>query len=284
MTTSRRAGTGQSWPSTPLDAAQRAFDLLTCQPRPLTFDGRPFAGLPDRQLPLDELKNLLVSNATPRAVRDDVWRDLVTRARRDGPAWVLAAVGVAMPGLRRTAGRLGRGWTGDSSDRDSELLTGFLDRMRTLDIRQSRIAGKLIDAGARAVKQAISRQSEAAAVRVAGSWSLPPQQPWDHPDWVLARAVAAAIITPDECLLISSTRLDGVALATVADKLDISVALAGAWRRAAELRLAVAIRAGEVDWVPLVPPSATTRLDRPSPSSTRRRGARHQAMPVPNRS
>jgi hypothetical protein len=249
----QRRHASRPWPATPLDAAQRAFDLLVCPPAPLAFDGRGFAGLPDRILPLDELKKILIDDATPRRVRDEVWRELVTRARRDGPAWVVAAVGIAMPGLRRMAGRLSAGWPGDSSDRDSELLTGFVDRLRTIDLRQNRIAGKLIDAGARAVKAARDRQQESDAVRVPNTWSLPPQQPWDHPDWVLARAVAAAVIDPDEYLLIGTTRLDGGALATAADKLGISVPLAAAWRRKAERRLAAAIRAGELDWVPLVP-------------------------------
>src|SRR3954463_6916065 len=99
----------RSWPSTPLDAAQRAFDLLVCPPAPLAFDGRGFPGLPNKILPLDQLKKLLIDDATPRSVRDAVWRELVVRPRRDGPAWVIAAVGIAMPGLRRIAGRLGKG-------------------------------------------------------------------------------------------------------------------------------------------------------------------------------
>src|SRR5258706_6279282 len=111
------------WPSTPLDAAQRAFDLLVCPPAPLAFDGRAFAGLPQRLLPLDELKRFLIDSATPRPVRDTVWRELVVRARRDGPPWVIAAVGIAMPGLRRTAGLLAKAWHGDSSHRHREMLT-----------------------------------------------------------------------------------------------------------------------------------------------------------------
>jgi hypothetical protein len=257
MTTSqsgpRRSPRSRPWPNTPLDAAQHAFDLLVCPPAPLAFDGHGFTGLPNRILPLDELKKLLIDDATPRSVRDAVWRELVVRARRDGPAWVIAAVGIAMPGLRRMAGMLAKGWHGDSSDRDSELLMGFMDRLRSIDLRDTRIVGKLIDAGARAVKTAREREADCDAIRVRATWSLPPQQPWDHPDWVLTRAVAQAIIDPDEYLLISATRLDEVALATMADKLGLSVALASAWRRKAERRLAAAIRAGELDWVPLVP-------------------------------
>ncbi len=224
------------WPSTPLDAAQRAFDLLVCPPAPLAFDGRAFAGLPPRMLPLDELKKFLIHGDTPRPVRDTVWRELVVRARRDGPAWVIATVGIAMPGLRRMAGLLAKGWHGDTSDRDSELLTGFVARLRTIDLTESRIAGKLIDAGARAVKHARERQEETDTIRVQVTWSMPPQQPWDHPDWVLTRAVAAAIINPEEYLLIAATRLDQTALPVVADKLGVSLPLAAAWRRKAEKR------------------------------------------------
>jgi hypothetical protein len=241
----------KSWPSTPLDAAQRAFDLLVCPPAPLALDCCGVAGLPDRVVPLDELKAVLICDSTPRAVRDAVWRDLVVRARRDGPAWVVAAVGMAMPGLRRMAGLLARGWRGDSRDCDGELLAGFVARLGTVDVTGSRIVGKLIDAGARAVKLAREREEKIDTIRVRATWSLPPQHPWDHPDWVLARAVAAAVIGPEENLLISATRLDAVPLAVVADRLGVPLAVASSWRSRAERRLAEAVRGGELDWVPL---------------------------------
>jgi hypothetical protein len=249
--------TGKPWPATPLDAAQRAFDLLTCPPAPLAFDCRGFVGLPQRILPLDELKTVLIDDDTPRPVRDAVWRELVIRARRDGPAWVVAAAGIAMPGLRRMAGMLAKGWYGDSSDRDAELLTGFVDRLRTIDLTESRIVGKLIDAGARAVKLAREREEEVDTIRVRATWSLPPQHPWDHPDWVLARAVAAAVIGPEEHLLISATRLGQLPLQVVADHLRILVGQAGQWRRTAERRLVEAVQSGELDWDALV--TAATR-------------------------
>ena len=87
------------------------------------------------------------------------------------------------------------------------------------------------------------------AVRVIGGWSLPPARPWDHPDYVLARAVRAAVIGPEEALLISATRLDEVRLGTVADHLGVPVTTAASWRRHAEQRVAAAIHAGDLDWV-----------------------------------
>jgi hypothetical protein len=98
------------WPSSPLDAADRAFNLLVQPPTHVGFDGRSFAGLPDRILPLDELRTLLLARQTSVEIRDAVWRELVTRARRDGPPgwsppseWRCQAC-VASPGCSRPGG------------------------------------------------------------------------------------------------------------------------------------------------------------------------------------
>jgi hypothetical protein len=261
MTERKSRPASKPWPATPLDAAQHAFDLLTCPPDPLAFDCRGIVGLPQRILPLDRLKSVLIADDTPRPVRDAAWRELVVRARRDGSAWVVAAAGIAMPGLRRMAGFLAKGWHGNSSDRDSELLTGFVDRLHTIDLTESRIVGKLIDAGARAVKLAREREQNVDTIRVRAAWSLPPRHPWDHPDWVLARAVAAAVISPEENLLISATRLGHTPLRAVADKLHIPVDRAGDWRSRAERRLVAALQDGELDWDALIT-AATPRAAR----------------------
>jgi transposase-like protein len=256
----------RSWPASPLDAAQRAFDLLTCPPAPLAFDGRGFGGLPDRILPLDELKKILIGDATARAERDAVWQEVVVRARRDGPAWVVAAAGLAMPGLRRAAGRLSAGWRGDTADLDGELLAGFVDRLHSLDLDGPRVCGRLIDAGARAVKRARARVEDLDVIHVDIAWSLPPAQPWDHPDWVLARAVAAAVIDRDDHLLISATRLDDQPLHQIADHLGVNVTVAAAWRRQAEHRLAAAIADGELAGITV---DAAVRRVRAARSATR---------------
>lgn len=259
VTTPSRAAQNRSvngsggWPSGPLDAAQRAFQLLTIPPAPLAFDCRGIADLPQRLVPLDELGRLLISDATPRPIRDVVWQEVVTRARRDGPAWVVAAVGLALPGLRRRAGRLASGWRGETADLDAELLTGFLERLSTIDLDAANICSRLIDAGARSVRRARACAQDNDAVRIFEAWGPPPRRPWDHPDWVLARALAAAVLDPEECLLISATRLDDVPIQVVADRLGISMQLAISWRRRGEQRLVAAVRAGDLDWVALAP-------------------------------
>lgn len=252
LETARSTAASRDWPASPLDAAQRAFELLTTPPQPLTFDGHRIAGLPDRGIAVDQLRRLLIDDATPRSVRDQVWREIVTLARRGEPEWILAAVGLAMPGLRRRAGRLAFGWHGETADLDAELLTGFLARLSSIDLAGSNICARLIDAGARAVRCARDSVRDNDAIRVHVAWG-PPPRPWGHPDWVLTRALAAAVIDPEECLLISATRLDDVPLRVVAERLSVSVELAASWRRDGERRLVAAIRAGDLDWVALPP-------------------------------
>jgi transposase-like protein len=241
------------WPSSPLDAAERAFNLLVQPPSHVGFDGRGFDGLPDEILPLDELRTLLLSPATSVEVRDAVWRELVIRARRDGPAWVVGAVGVAMPGLRRIAGLLATGWRGDTDDLDSELIVGFVARLKTIDLDVPRICGRLIDAGLRAARKARDADSDAQLIHVEATGPIAPIQPWDHPELVLARAVAAAVIDADEANLIAATRLDNATVAQVADRLGIAASTASAWRAKSEQRLAAAIAAGELAFIPLRP-------------------------------
>jgi hypothetical protein len=242
---------GVSWPAGPLDAVQQAFELLVCPPAPLAFDCRGLEGVPQRIVDLDELKHLLIARSTPGETVDQVWSELVIRARRDGPAWVVGAAGIALPALRYAAGRLTRGWRGDVADLDSELLLGFLERLRSIDLDAGNIAGRLVEAGARAVKRARSRHGQGEAIVSGDRESVPPARPWDHPDLVLARGVAAGFIGPEESLLIGATRLEDTPLFKVADGLGISTATARSWRWRAERDLREAITAGELQWVEL---------------------------------
>lgn len=241
----------RSWPSSPLAAAGRAFTLLVQPPTHVGFDGRGFAGLPDEILPLERLRALLLAPQTNVEVRDAVWRELVIRARRDGPAWVVAAVGIALPGLRHVAGLLASGWRGDTRDLDAELLTGFVERLKTIDLEPPRVVGRLIDAGLRAARKARDAESDAQLIYTDATGPIAPIQPWDHPDLVLARAVAVGVIDADEANLIAATRLENATLAQAAARLGIAASLASSWRLKAERRLLEAIREGDLAFVPL---------------------------------
>lgn len=120
--------------TSPLSSADAAFRLLTQGPDPLSLDGTAISGaLPQRLIPLDELKRILLRASTDGETRDAAWSALIAQARNGGPAWMVGAVGVAMPALRRVAGQLARGYDLDTAaDIDSEVLTGFLSAVRSL--------------------------------------------------------------------------------------------------------------------------------------------------------
>jgi hypothetical protein len=164
---------------------------------------------------------------------------------------VVAAVGVAMPGLRRTAGLLAAGWRRDTDDLDSELIVGFVARLKTIDLDGPRVCGRLIDAGLRAARRARDADSDAQLIHADAVGPIAPIRPWDHPELVLARAVAAAVIDADEANLIAATRLDNTTVAQVANTLGIPASTASAWRGKAERRLAAAIADGELSGVAL---------------------------------
>ncbi|GIF59262.1 hypothetical protein Air01nite_53570 [Asanoa iriomotensis] len=235
--------------------------MLSEAPTHVPFDARGFEGLPDRIIPLDELRTALLVAGTGHQVRDAVWRELVVRARRDGPAWRVAAVGMAMPGLRRQAGLLAAGWHGDTHDLDAELLVGFMERLATVDLGEPRVCGRLIDAGVRAARKIRDAESDTMLIRSGEPGSVLPIRPWDHPDLVLARAVATAVIDREEARLIAATRLDDYTLVRVAAELGISPQTASDWRARAEKRLQRAIGDGELSFVPLRP-----RRQRPNSS------------------
>jgi hypothetical protein len=230
---------------TAITQADTHFALLVCQPAPLAFDGRGIDGLPDRMLPLDELRDILVAGV-PRPVQDAVWRQLAVAARSWGPAWVVGAVGVAVPGLTRMAARLSRGLPGQAEDIDSEILAGFLHALRTEDLDRPRLWLRLCWAAWRAGH---------AAGRVEDTVELPadlptgagaPRRPYGHPDLLLGRAVAAGVITAAQADLIGSTRLGDVLVEQIAAEHGVAASVIRMRRKRAERTLVKALTRGEL--------------------------------------
>jgi hypothetical protein len=230
----------------PLSSADAAFRQLVSGPEPLALNGHRIRGLPSRPIPLDELKRLLLRPATGAQTRDAAWAVLVSRARNQGSAWMIGAVGVAMPGLRRAAGMLARGYPGDTADIDAEVLTGFLDAARSLNLAAPAIALRLRWSAYRA--GAAFRSAE-------GTWTVQADDPdravplrrsGGHPDFVLAAAVEQGVITADDAALIGSTRLEAVPLTAAASVLNLPYDAARMRRTRAESRLVSAIRTGDL--------------------------------------
>jgi hypothetical protein len=231
--------------SAPLDVAEATFLLLTAGPEPLSIDGAQIGlGLPARRIPLHELAAILMHPSCSFAASDTVWRLLIDRARTGGPAWVVGAVGVALPGLRAAARRLARTYTGDVQ---AEVLAGFLTALQQVKPGRPRVVQRLCSTALVTARAAL-RASEPARADVSGNppGSTPPPAPIGHPDFVLARAVTAGVIAAAEADLIGATRLEDVTLADYAQRHGKSYAAVRKARFRAEARLVAALRAGEL--------------------------------------
>jgi hypothetical protein len=249
----RRSTAGRAGPGgfrlSPLDAADAVFRALTTGPRPLALNpGRLAPGLPDRPVPLCELRALLLHPATSGTARNKVWAELVRRARSGDPEWLVGLTGVAMPGLRRASVTLARSFAGDAEDLQVEVLTGFLAALRGLDLDdldRVPLASRLCWAAWRAGRAfAYADAVYVSRRRDLDESSDGPAMPWGHPDFVLAAAVRRRILTAAQAELIGRSRLEGVPLAQIARELQVSHQALCHRRRRAEARLVRAIGDG----------------------------------------
>lgn len=221
----------------PLDTLDDAFRILTRPPAPLALDGREVGGLPPRLIPLDELRSMLLHPSCGYRVRDAAMFWLVCRAQ-DGPsAWTVGLAGVLLPGLRSAAGRLARGFPGDTADLDAEILSGFVAALPGFDPAGGKVASRLLWAAYRSGHGLRCRERTESARCCHGQRSAPPPPLWSHPDFVLADAAAQGVISKHEAQLIGATRLDDLRVSDIAADLGVSAALLRQRRYRAERRL-----------------------------------------------
>lgn len=84
----------------PFEVLDRSFQLLVGEPAPLALDGFAVDGLPDRPIPLDELRGMLLHPAVGFDTRDSALTWLVGRAQTEGGAWLVGLAGGAAAGDR----------------------------------------------------------------------------------------------------------------------------------------------------------------------------------------
>lgn len=222
----------------PLDTAREAFAWLVTGPHPVAVDGRLFAGLPDRPVPLDELRDRLLRRTCPSRVRDTVWTHLVLRSRMEGATWTVGCVGMALPALIATAAKLSASFAGDTIDIHAAVLEGFVAELRRINLRKPKIALRLRWAAYRAGHACVREALDAPMPTGMGGYSsAAPPPPFGHPDLVLLRAVADGVLTPDEANLIGATRLERVPITRLTAQRGTGYEALKKARRRAEQRL-----------------------------------------------
>ena len=188
----------------PLAQAAAAFAWLTCEPGPLTLDGRGIRGLSRGPIRLDVLGDRLRHPSCRPATRDAAWAQLIRRARLHGDAWTIACVGVALPELTTMARRLTRslptarpraqhgdrrsdrggadaygrrGAARRDADIESAILTGFLTALAEIDLSRPRIAIALRAAAEDAGRAACREITRAPTPRASLVTATPPPAP-----------------------------------------------------------------------------------------------------------
>jgi hypothetical protein len=254
----------------PLDTARDTFTWLVTGAHPLSLDGRLFPGLPNRLVPLDEVRDRLLRRGCPRRTHDAVWTHLVLRSRGEGATWTVACVGMALPALASSAGWLAARYRGERADVHAAVLAGFLEALATVEVGPPGVLSRLRWAARRAGQAALEESLDAPIPTALGFRWAPPRSPGGHPDLVLARAVAEGVLTPTEADLIGTTRLERVPLADWARAHNAGLKTTYSTRDRAEQRLVTYLRDNTRDPDEPVLPAmvAATRLASASPPPT----------------
>lgn len=272
----------------PFDALEESFRILSEAPRPLAIDGKEIEGLPDREIPLAELRSMLLHPLVPYPARDAAIAVLVARANSEGGRWSVGIAGVLLPGLRRAIWPLFEACPDKLEELESEALCAFLKalgRCRPDRVRAAAwLCWRVREGAARVLRQEIAERASPGTDPVPGA----PPRPWGHPDFVLAKVVAAGAIDLEDADLISATRLEHQSLATAAERLGISYKACQLRRARAESALAAFLRSdwySPFDFVEKQPETpGSSRRGRPRHGrGTDRRPGKRRSTPPPRR-
>ena len=227
----------------PFAVLERTFRLLVSEPAPLAVHGAEIGhGLPDRLIPLDELRSRLLHPSTRYATRDAALNVLLRRAREEGGTWLVALAGVLLPGLRRGSSALKAACPGKAADVEAEMLAGLVEAVAKIRLDQPKPAARLTWTARRAAEHLIRSELAERARPGHHPVSAEPPRPFGHPDLVLARAVADGVICADDAELIGATRLGEHDLADAALAWGLSYKAVERRRSRAELALVAWIR------------------------------------------
>ncbi|MEJ3745511.1 hypothetical protein WEI85_19745 [Actinomycetes bacterium KLBMP 9797] len=245
------ARASREYSTSALRVAQQVFAVAVQEPTNLFLRRENFAqevrcSLPAGRILLRPLRDLLLLRQTPLAVRDAVWRELIVRARADRSSWLVVALGMAMPGLRRAVRGLSVSFAGDRDDLESAVAEGFVAELYRVDVEAAALCARLLRAAHRAGVKQVHQDAALPSSVWSQFASRTPRAPWGHPDFVLLEAVRVGVLSRQEAWLIGVTRLEDVGVGEVAAVLGERTNTVVVRRHRAEHRLREAILAGTV--------------------------------------
>ncbi|GAA3346614.1 hypothetical protein GCM10020358_58270 [Amorphoplanes nipponensis] len=226
-----------------LDHFEYRFRLRGEGPQPLSVDGRRLGhGLPRRQIPLTELSSILTHPSCGAEAKDAVWRLLARQARAGSDSWVVGAVGVALPGLRKAAYRL---WLLSAGDVEATVVSHFYQALLAIDLHSPWVFTRLLNVAFSRTRSELDKREPGTSGEVDFvPASRPPAPPYDHPDFVLLRAVQLGVLSVPEAELIGATYLDKLSVSEYAERLGRTYWQVYRQRGPAVQRLVTAINDG----------------------------------------
>lgn len=222
----------------PFDMLESVFRLGCRAPEPWSLDGRKVAGLPDRDIALNELRGILLHPSTGHPTRNAALSILVARARAEGGSATVGLAGVLMFGLRRAVAPLRAACPARGADLESEALVGLIEGIASTDPGHPVLAARLCWLARNRAKRLFEAELGEQGSQRANPGGDAPPAPCAHPDLVLAHAVSVGVICRDDAALIGDTRFGLMSVDEAAYALGISRAAALKRRRRAEQHLA----------------------------------------------
>ena len=203
-------------------------------------------------LTLPAFRDRLLCTSVGYDARDVALCNVAARAR-DNEQWMVALIGVLLPGLRRAVHPMAASCPNLAADVESESLAALVEAVRNLPADATYVAARLVNSAAFRANRfvgaelALRAHCEPTADLTVGS---------DDGGGLLAAAVLEGAISASDAQLIAETRLGGVSLAEYAAEHAISYDRAQKRRAAAES----ALREWQVDGATQKIPATTQEL------------------------
>jgi hypothetical protein len=248
---------------TPLDHLRRAFAALLADPTGPALPGSELGfSLPERDIPLAELKDLLMSSTVAAGAKRAIWSAVIDRCQAKQSEWIFVATGLAYPGLAGLGLRICRARPGEADDIQGELLAEFVEALYAIDTADPDIADIAGWLCFRAVNASFKAREALDVSEVVATHKVPesaaPSLQVSHPDIVLSRAVRLGVLEAKEADMVGRLFLEdqpvgkvardmmprGKANANRTKKRGVSEATFYRYRNEVTAKLAAAIESG----------------------------------------